>query len=66
MDFLDWQHIMKTSESMADFADGDETFVYGEWQAWQKACYLSQKRIDPSVFKKKYEEEKQSENFHRF
>lgn len=43
----------RAAETMRVFADGNETFVYGEWRAWVMASYAAGKVLPPSQFKEK-------------
>jgi hypothetical protein len=45
--------ILRTADSMKDFAEGDPTYVFGEWRDWRAACQLAGRRLDPSEFKSK-------------
>lgn len=45
---------MRNADSMEVFADGKPTFVWGEWQAWRKACQESGAQIPPAEFKAKF------------
>lgn len=42
---------IKSANSMKVFADGDPTFVFGEWRAWNYACYAEGRMIPPAEFK---------------
>jgi hypothetical protein len=33
------------------FADGDPSFVFGEWRAWEAACLAEGRTIPPAEFK---------------
>jgi len=42
---------LRSARSMEIFADGEPTFIFGEWRAWQKACYAEGRQIPPAEFK---------------
>lgn len=45
------RQIIRKSRSMGCFADGDDTFVYGDWKAWEVACVAEGRTIPPAEFK---------------
>ena len=44
--------IINDALSMKYFADGDKTFVLGEWREWRRACNIAGKALPPADFKK--------------
>jgi hypothetical protein len=42
---------IRTARSMEFFCDGQPSFKWGEFKAWQKACSEQNKLIPPSEFK---------------
>ena len=42
---------IRRANSMKLFSDGDETFCYGDWKAWEAACLSEGKTIPPAEFK---------------
>lgn len=43
--------ILKKANSMEVFADGEPTFVWGEWKAWKAACFAEGRTVPPAEFK---------------
>lgn len=48
-------HAIRKARSMDVFADGDASFVFGEWRKWEAACHKAGRALPPSEFKKKCE-----------
>jgi len=42
---------LRYAESMRVFADGDPTFIFGQWRAWKAACERGGRMIPPAEFK---------------
>ena len=42
---------IRYANSMKIFADGEPTFIYGEWKEWRAACEIQNRAIPPSEFK---------------
>lgn len=51
MDLTIYQQTMRKAESMRQFAGGAPTFQYGEYRAWEKACYREGRTIPPEEFR---------------
>lgn len=43
--------ILRKASSMQVFADGDRTFVWGDWKAWEAACFSEGRAVPPAEFK---------------
>lgn len=43
--------ILRKANSMQAFADGDPTFVLGDWRAWEAACLSEGRTVPPAEFK---------------
>ena len=43
--------VIRSADSMKVFADGDETFCFGQWRAWRAACAAENRAIAPAEFK---------------
>jgi hypothetical protein len=57
MDMDDQQaEVLKRAKSMKIFANGEPTFIWGEWRAWYAACMEAGRMIPPDEFKKKYKD----------
>jgi hypothetical protein len=50
MDLLQAQ-VMQSAESMKTFADGDPSFVLGQWRDWKSECFKQNRMIPPKEFK---------------
>ena len=42
---------IRSGNSMKYFADGAETFCFGDWRAWEAACHIEGRTIPPAEFK---------------
>lgn len=51
---------IRKARSMEVFADGDETFIWGDWRAWEAACYTEGMTIPPKEFKALPPEQRQA------
>ena len=51
MDLTIDQQARRKAESMRQFAGGAPTFQYGEYRAWEKACYREGRTIPPEEFR---------------
>ena len=45
--------ILRKANSMKIFADGDPSFVFGEWRSWEAACLAEDRTIPPAEFKER-------------
>ena len=52
MDILQAMAI-RDAKSMEVFADGDPSFVWGEWREWRRACQEAGETLPPADFKKR-------------
>lgn len=51
MDPMTHALILRKANSMQLFADGDATFSWGDWKAWEAACFAEGRTVPPSEFK---------------
>lgn len=42
---------IRSANSMKHFADGDETFCFGDWRSWEAACRSEGRTIPLAEFK---------------
>ena len=42
---------LRKAHSMEVFTDGDPSFVWGDWMAWEQACFDESRTIPPAEFK---------------
>lgn len=55
---IEHQLAIRSAESMRVFADGAESFCFGDWRAWRNACMIEGRLIPPAEFKAMPKEEK--------
>ena len=51
---------IRSARSIEAFCDGDSSFNYGDWKAWEKACLIEGRTISPREFKEQLVEERRA------
>lgn len=51
---------IRKARSMEIYADGDPTFIWGDWRAWEAACFAEGRTIPPAEFKALSAEQRQA------
>lgn len=51
MDSIANELARREARSMEAFAEGEPSFVFGDWKAWKAACSKEGRAIPPSEFK---------------
>ena len=57
-DYSEWSAVVRKSESMRIFADGEDKIVFVEWKGWECACEKEGSVIPPAEFKARSDEQK--------
>lgn len=60
MDPMDMAILLRTVKSIEAFTGDDPSFVWGDWKAWEAACYAEGRTIPPAEFKALPEEKRRS------